>query len=314
MRRSYVLAAGLLVVPAVALGGFRASSFKKETKLGANYWNAASALDTKMETCWQVDPEAENAGQWFEVDLPRGTVDKLSLVIGWDQDEKTFKDYARVKTARVEVFGSAEDEEAVVHEQTVTFEDKRGWQTVDLNDTAVGGELHGGRVRVTVTETYAGVDYPNLAVSEVLVRMTEQDVAKESIKLKTPPDSIQEGHAAEMITDGNAKTFWAAEKAGEHSFEIRADGFGVSSIGILPGPTSHGRPKTVEVTANAVTIKHTLADKAEVQWFDLPSVVGYTGSAWGTVTVKVIDTYAGKSDPGPAIAEVALRYTNYEGL
>lgn len=314
MRRSYVLVAGLLLVPAVALGGFRASSFKKETKLGANYWNAASALDSNMATCWQVDPEAANEGQWFEVDLPRGAVDKLSVVIGWDESEKSFKDYARIKTARVEVFGSEEDEDARVLEQTVSFEDKRGWQTLDLTDTKVGGELHAGRVRVTVTEVYPGIDYPNLAVSEVLVRMKELDVGQESVKLKSPPDSIQEGHAAELLADGNAKTFWAAEKAGEHSFDVKADGFGVSSIGILPGPTSHGRPKTVEVIANNVAVRHTLADKAELQWFDLPSVVGYTGSAWGSVTVKVIDAYAGKSDPGVAIAEVSLRYTNFEGL
>ena len=116
MRRS-ALAVTLLLLPAVALAGFRASTFKKETKLGADTWNAASALDGKLESCWMVDPESENVGEWFEVDVPKSTVDKLGLVIGWQRDDKTFKDYGRVKTVRVSIFTL----DRFVHEQNGTI-------------------------------------------------------------------------------------------------------------------------------------------------------------------------------------------------
>jgi hypothetical protein len=304
----------LLLVPAVAYGGFRASSFKKETRLGANYWNAASALDGNVQTCWQVDPEAENAGQWFEIDLPKSEVDKLGMITGWEKDEESRKDFPRVKSVRIELFGSAENEEARVLEHNLTFEDKAGWQVLDLPDTPVGGELHGGRARITITDVYAGDDYPNLAVSEIVVHLKEKDVAKEAVKLKTAPTSAASGHDGEKLVDGDPRTYWAADGQGEQVFEVRAEGFGVSAIGIVSGNTGFGRPKTIEVTSNDITVKHTLADKGDVQWLTLPGVVGYTGSAWGGVAVKVIDSYPGKSGPGPAISDVKLRFTNFEGI
>ena len=46
-----------LGVATPAFAGFEASSFKSESKLGKNYWNAGAALDMRSETCWQVDPE-----------------------------------------------------------------------------------------------------------------------------------------------------------------------------------------------------------------------------------------------------------------
>jgi hypothetical protein len=314
MRRSAVLAATLLLVPAVAFGGFRVSSFKKETRTGANSWNAASALDGKMETCWQTDPEQENAGAWFEVDLPRGEVDKVAMVIGWDKDEQTFKDYPRVKTVRVEVFGNESDENARLVEQTYSFEDKRGWQSFDLPDTKVGGEMNGGKVKITVVDVYEGSDYPNLAVSEVLVHLKEQDVSAGSVKYKVPPANSADGKTGDEMLDGNVKTVWAA-KGPTTEFDIRAEGFGVSSIGIVPGPAGSARPKTVEITTNDITTSHVLADKpGEAQWVLLPAVVGYTGSAWGAIKVKVVDTYPGKTDQNVAIADVKMKYTNFEGL
>ena len=32
-----------------------------------------------------VDPEQKNEGQWIQLDTPSGEVDKLAIVIGWDQ-------------------------------------------------------------------------------------------------------------------------------------------------------------------------------------------------------------------------------------
>lgn len=313
MRRKALVVA-LLVVPAIAFAGFRASSFKKETRLGANYWNAASALDGKLETCWMVDPESENIGEWIEIDLPASEVDKLAMVVGWEKDAATFKDYARVKAVRVEAFGSAEDENARVLEHTITFEDKPGWQILDLPDTKVGSDMHGGRLRVTVTETYAGDDYPTIGVSEVLVHLKEGDVPGTAIKWKSEPSNSASGKDVGMMTDGNAKTFWQGT-GGNAEFEIAGEGFGVSSFVLAQGPATSARPKTIEVTANEISKTVTLDDKPGVaQSVLLPAVVGYTGSIWGGVRVKVVDTYPGKTDQNVAITEVGLKQTNYEGL
>ena len=308
---------GLFVVmPSVAFAGFQVSSFKKEHKLGENYWNVASALDGKAETCWMVDPEGENIGQWLEVDLPKGEVDNLRMNIGWDKDEKSFTNYARVKAARVEVFTQANSTDTTgtkVLEHTVNFEDKSGWQVIDLPNTKVGSEFFGGRMRLTITEIYEGRDYPYLAMSDVLVGMAEMDA--KNISFREEPTGAAEGHDSAMMMDGNAKTFWASEASGDgQRFRVQAEGFGVSSIGLTAGPDTHARAKTVEVVAADIVKQVTLENNDQVQWVELPAPIGYTGSAWGAVEVTVVDTYAGKSSPSLGIAEVVLKATNYEGF
>jgi hypothetical protein len=304
-----------LVVPSVALGGFRSSSFKKETRLGADYWNVASALDGNLETCWMIDPEAESVGQWVEIDLPKSEVDKLAVVTGWSKDDSVFSDYGHLKSVRVELFtkADAQDMEGTrVLEHTLTFEDKAGWQVVDMPDTAVGSEFFGGRMRMTVTEVYEGQDYPYLAVSEVLVHLKEMDA---KAAFRNEPTNSSDDHPADMMVDGNAKTYWMSSDDGAGTtFQVGADGFGLARLGIVPGPTSHARPKTVKIIAADVERTVTLADSTETQWIQLPSVIGYTGSAWGIVDVTVVDTYPGKSSSQLAIGDLELKATNYEGL
>lgn len=310
MRRSLPLL--LLLVPAVALGGFRVSSFKKETRLGANHWAAASALDGDPATCWMVDPENPNEGSWFEVDVPKSTVDKLALVVGWDVGEAEFLDYARVKTLEVAIFDEAGDGEGdSVLTHTVSFADQRGWQVVDLPDTAVGDPIFGGRIRLTVKEVFPGKDYPNLAVSEVLVHLGEMDAP---VQLLSPPGTASSGHAPGLLVDQDERTFWASDGPGEGQvFEVAADGYGVSRIGLKPGPATHARPKTIEVVANDVTRRYELEDDTDLQWFQVPPIVGYTGSGWGNVKVKVLETYPG-TQAGVAVSEVKLKATTYGGL
>jgi hypothetical protein len=43
------LALALGMISTTAWAGATASAFKKETKKGANYWNASSAIDGKLE-------------------------------------------------------------------------------------------------------------------------------------------------------------------------------------------------------------------------------------------------------------------------
>lgn len=304
MSRSLALL--VLLAPSVSFAGYEVSSFKKEDKLGKNYWNAASALDSQAETCWQVDPEQNNAGQWIQIDVPAGEVDKLGMITGWGKDDDTFFDYSRIKSAKVELFDQGTGGAAkLIAETTVTFEDKNGWQVVELPDTKVGGEVLGGRVKITVTETYPGKDYPNLAVSEVRIHLKEFPAT--SATFGATPSSEAGSNTGDLMMDGNAKTFWAATGQ-EATFSLKAPGYGLASLGIQSGPKSHARVKTIEMTANQATVRETLPDKpGEVVWALFPCLVGYTGGAWGEVQIKIIDTYPGDvPSNGVAISELKV--------
>jgi hypothetical protein len=295
----------------VAHAGFDVSSYRKEDKLGKTYWAAASALDSKLETCWQVDPEQQNVGSWIELDVPAGEVDKLGVVIGWAKDDKTFGDYARIKSAKVEILDAGSGTPTVVATTNVTFEDKNGWQVVELPDTKVGGEVLGGKVKLTVTEVYPGRDFPSLAVSEVRVHMKEFPAA--SMAFATPFDSETPANKAAMATDNNAKTFWAATSP-TATFALKAPGYGLASVGIQSGPKAFARPKTIQITANQATTTQVLPDAPGVmQWVLLPCLVGYTGGAWGDVQVKIVDSYPGDvAANGVAIAELKLNAGSIE--
>ena len=82
------------------------------------------------------------------------------------------------------------------------------------------------------------------------------------------------------------------------------------------GSSAWARPKKVEITASDASIIHVLDDKASSeQWVRLPAIVGYTGSAWGQVHVKVLSTYDGTDESkGVAIAELKLRATSIDDL
>lgn len=300
-----------LAFQATALAGYDASSFKKEDRLGKNYWNAASALDSKLETCWQVDAEQANAGQWIQLDVPASEIDKLGMVIGWQKDQESFFDYSRVKAAKVELFDSGTGTPTLVSTTTVTFEDKMGWQVVELPDTKVGGEVHGGRVKITITETYPGKDFPSLAISEVRVHLKEFPAT--SAAISRPFDTEAGTNTGDLAVDGNPKTFWAATGT-TGTFAMKAPGYGLASIGIQSGPKSHARPKTLEVIANGTTITQALDDKPGVlQTVLLPCLVGYTGGAWGEVEVKIIDAYPGDVPTnGVAISELKINAGSIE--
>jgi len=300
---------GLLSVDAHA--GFEVSSFRKEDKLGKTYYAAPSALDSKPETCWQVDPEQQNIGQWIQLDVPAGEIDKISVIIGWSKDDKTFGDYARIKTAKVEIFDAGNGPPKVVATADLKFEDKNGWQTLDLPDTKVGGEVLGGKVKLTVTDVYPGKDFPNLAVSEVRVHMKEFPAA--SAAFSTPFDSELPTNKAALSMDNNPKTFWAGTSQSA-AFAVKAPGYGLASLGIQSGPKTYARPKTIQITANQAVTTQVLPDApGQMQWVLLPCLVGYTGGAWGNVDVKIVDSYPGDvAANGVAIAELKLNAGSIE--
>jgi len=301
----------LSAMPSMAEAGAKASAFRKETRgRGANYWNGQSAVDGKLETCWMVPGESPNIGEYLELDLPKSTVDKIGVVVGFDKDEDTFADFARIKSFKVEVLTENEMGELVASGSAeANFEDKRGMQLVDIDDLAVGGDLFGGKVRLIVTGLYEGRDYPNIAVSEVLVHLIEFDAASKVLEISDEAD----GKIRDNMLDDNNKTFWAGEAEGA-SMRFEASGFSLSSVGIRPGPKGYARAKTIELEANGRIERHELADSWDIQWVTLPAVTGYTGSAFGDIALRVIDTFPGSSSPLLAISELDTKATAYEGL
>lgn len=310
---SYARAALLFLVPAVAFAGATASKFKPEHRKGANYWNARSAIDGNQETCWMVPGESPNRGEWIELDLPKSTVDKIGMNVGWTMSDETFQDYARVKAVKIAAFSLNDRQELSPRGSTTAqFQDDAAWQMVDIEDLPVGEDLFGGKLRISVSDIYDGRDYPNMAISELLVYLTEFDT-----KLKPPEfadlSSTPAGpQLAELALDEDEKTFFATAVDGGF-MQVEASGFGVSSLGIKAGPSSHARPKKVKITANNRVLEHELEDTQDVQWVLVPTITGYTGGAFGEIKVEFLEVYPG-DDPNVAIAEIYGKATNYEGF
>lgn len=299
----------VLLTATHAHAGAKVSSFMKETKRGANYFNGASAIDGKPETAWMVPGESPNRGEWIEVDIPKGDVDKIGLMPGWNKDEESFTDYPRVKTIRVDVYDLDDDQNVKqVGSATLQVADKREWQIIDMPDVKVGANgLFGGKVRISIVDIYDGEDFPNLGVSEMMVYLKEYD----SVGKVTGGAPNVDGHGVDLAGDTNPKTFWAGP-AGS-TFEADGNGFGLGSIGFVGAGKDWGRAKTVEVTANGITLTTVLADKPDVQWAAVPGFNGYTGGGFGGVSFKIVDSYAGKNaDVG--VSEIKLHATCHEDL
>lgn len=310
-----ILLVGVLV-PALAFGGFNSSSYKKpSSRSTASPYDAAAALDGDPATAWVIDPEQTNAGQWIELDVPRGKIDKISVVVGWNKDAESWDDYARLKAARIEIYNldTLDGQPKMVAEKDVAFEDKRDAQTIDLADIEVGGEYNGGRVRLVVQDVYPGKDYEHLALGEVFARLIEFDATTRKL---VEASSTVEGGNAENLVDDNVKTLWSPGPTDtKPTFTVDGGKYSVSSIGILAGPKTGARPKKIEVTQGGNTHTYDVADLPTMQYFDVPAVMGYNGSGVGSVTVSVLETYPGTVATAPlAIADVKFRATLLEAF
>lgn len=310
MRR-WIVALAVLGLPAAAWAGAKASAFQKESRMGANTWAAASAIDGRLETAWMVPGESDNKGEWIEIDLPRGDVDAITVFPGYGKSDETFTDYPRLKKLRVDVFALDDQQNAKqVGTATLDVADKREVQTFDLPDAKIGEGLFGGKIKITVLEIYDGEDFPNLALSEVMVTMKEFDAQGVQVTEISGEDL---GHERAMALDANAKTFWST--AGTTvEMTLTSNGYGLSSIGFQAASKDYSRPKTVEVTCQGLTTTTVLPDSLTApQYAAVPGFNGYTGGAFGDVKVKIVDVY-----PGPknaiGVSEIKPRATNYEAI
>jgi len=301
----------LAAFSSTALAGAVASSFKKETRKGANYWNAQAAIDGNPATCWMVPGESPNRGESITLDVPRSSVDKIGMIVGWARDDDTFKDYARIKEVQIEAYKYNENNDLVPTGKTnAKFEDKMDMQVVDIDDLKVGDDLLGGKVKITVVDIYEGRDYPNMAMSEVLLHLTEFEAPTVIKEVSSEAD----GHARENLVDDNVKTWWQGDAEGA-SFMVDASGYSLSQVGLLPGPADYARPKKVEVEANGRTTVTDFPDTPDEKWVLIPAIVGYTGSAWGKIHIKVLETWPGKKYADQlALSELDLKATAYEGI
>lgn len=307
MKRAVVVA--LLLAPVVALAGAKVSAFQKDTKNGANYWSGGSAIDGKVETAWMLPGESANRGEWIEVELPKGTVDKLVILPGFGKNDETFADYPRVKQLRIDFF-SMNDEQGYTQVGTATVDVAEaktpGFQTIDLPDTKVGGDLFGGKAKISVVDIYPGNDFPNLAISELAFVLSEFEIAP-SI---TAVSGEGAGHPKDHALDEDAKTFWSIPAA-DAGFTLKGDSYGVSSVGFLCSSKDYARAKTVEITLNGLVQRTVLEDKpGTVQWARTAPFNGYTGGATGDVEVKIIDAYPGAKSQEICLTTLKLQSTN----
>ena len=304
------LSAAAFAFATPALAGFESSSFKKDSRAGVNAYAAPSAVDSDFDTCWQSDPEKPNKDQWISLDVPISTVDKIAVVIGWDKSEDVFKDHGRIKSAKLTFSNNGLGDPVQTAERTVQFKDVRGWQVIDIEDVKIDGVL-GGNIKLTVTDFFPGVDFPNLAISEVRVHLKE--FPAETIAIASATEPLDDGQVPEsMIDDNDRSSFvFAGNKS---SMTLNAPGYGMASVGLQAGPTTHARPKTVVVKADSTSVTHQIPKDAKgMQWMLLPAIIGYTGSAAGDVVVDVTEVWPGSDATKPlALSEVKINATVIE--
>lgn len=289
-----------LLVATPAHAGAKASSFQPESKKGTNFWNAPSAIDGKAETAWSLPGESANRGEWLLLDVPKGDLEKIGIVAGWDRDAETFTDYPRVKQIRVDVYTLDNDSaDQLVGSETLDVADKRGMQILPLKSKLkIGADsFFGGRVKITVLDIYDGQDFPNLRISEVAAFLAEMDATPKLTNLEAPE-----------LSDASPKTVWKGAPGA--AFVVDPQGWALSAIG-FQGDKGAGRAKTIKVTVgDRGEQTFTLNDKPDLQWVSLAPFNGYVGSTIDTVTITVVDSYG--ADVG--LSELKFKATHFEPL
>ncbi len=298
-----------LLVSFTALAGARQSAFKVDSTMGKNYYSGTSAIDGRLETSWMVPGESENKGEWVEIALPHGDLDKLAIIGGNASSEKAWSDFPRLKQVRVDIYSMDDEQnETQVGSQTLELADQAGWQVLDMTDVKVGEGMFGGRLRMTVTDIYVGQDFPNLAVAEFKAVLKEFDMPTKLSDSST----AGAGHDSALMLDGDAKTFYTTAAEGA-SFTLGNSG--LSQVGFVSAGKDYARVKKVEITCGTVTATTELADdiKGGVVWAEVPAFNGYTGGAFGDPEVKILEVYTG-TNAELGIAELKVRATNVDQL
>jgi hypothetical protein len=308
LKTCAALAALSILAPVDALAGATASSFKAEHRKGTNYYNAQSAIDGDPDTVWQVPGDSPNLGEWIMVEVPKGTVNKIGLYNGWVSSEESFNDHPRIKEVKIEGFTLGDMRELErVGSTTATFEDSMEWQVVEIDKLTVGTEFSGGKIKLSIVSIYDGEDYPNVAVSELQLYLEEYDTP---VTMLSASDDV-DGKVRESMRDENAKSYFLTNLKGA-AVQFESESHGLSAVGLQAGPSDKGRASKIKVTANHRSKVYAVENNSKMQWFEIPTITGYSGGAFGDVQLEVLATHGGVSTV--AIAELAAKATNYGGF
>ncbi|MFZ5479709.1 MAG: discoidin domain-containing protein [Myxococcota bacterium] len=302
-----LIASLVLALPLTAWAGAKVSAFQKG-KSDANANNGAAAIDGKLNTGWMVPGESENKGEWIEIDLPQGEVDKFAIFPGNNKNDEAWGDYPRVKKVRVDIY-ALDDTQTPQQVGTATLDvaDKREMQVFDIPDAKIAAGLFGGKAKVTILDTWDGEDFPNLAVAEMQLYLKEFDAVPKLLSVSAGEDK------KDALLDGNPKTPFTAP-IGETTITLNPNGFGVSSVGFVPVGKDYARPKTVEITVGALKKTTVLADDLKnPQFAETPGFNGFNGGAFGEIEIKIVDVYPG-TKPEIGIADLKPKATNLESF
>ncbi len=298
---------GLLASPpGLARAGATASSELQDSWGESGKTNANSAVDGDPSTAWIEGAESDGVGEWIEVDLPRGTLLAFEITGGMGPDADAYERYSRPKDIEIDIYSldDAQNPQAI-KQVTHTFEDKYGPATIDVGELGIGGELWGGKAKLTIRSTYPGTDFDSLvAIAEIRSVFKEQPCPTQAIEVSSNADK------KDLLVDEKTSTTWVAAGGAEEWFTVEAPDWSIASVGIYVGSGSHSKPKTIELKCMMETITLELEDTKDWQWFALPSFGGYNGSAYGEVRMQVKELYPGGSGQ-VGIGEVQLRAINY---
>lgn len=315
MKKSTLPLLLLIAIPAVSWAGASASAFKKGNRTqGENYWNANSAIDNKLETAWMVPGESANLGEWIMLDAPKGTLDGIRIVPGYAASEDTFADYARVKKMRIDILCCADsDKVSTTGTATVDVADEMTFQTIDIDDLTIGNELFGGKVKLSVVEIYEGRDFPSLAVSEIRLQLKEFE--NPSGYMINAVSGESDEHISMDMMDEDTKTFWSTASEGA-SFTLEPQGVGPSSLRWMHAKDkTWDRAKKVKITANQQSVITEIPNKDGQHVVDIPAPFGFNGSAYGEVTVEILEVHPGTSNAGQlAVGDVLLYGSTLESF
>lgn len=301
----------LLALSGPALAGATQSSFKKETRKGAKYWSGMATHDMKDDTAWMVPGESENVGEWLMFDVPKVDVAAIGMNVGWAKSDDTFKDYARVKKVRIEAFEYDDSMELVPAGKPVEidFADEMGLQIVSLPEALKGSNGTNGKVKLIVKEVYDGIDFPNIAVSEAMIFLTEFDVPYDVKSISHEDDK----NSREALIDLNDKTIWVGPAEGA-AFTLSSPSAALASVTLQHAGPNYARPKKVELVAQGRSRIVELPDGAP-QSLWVPTVFGFTGGSWGDVEIKVLEVYPGKKAANQlGLQEIGAKASNNDAF
>ena len=212
---------GLLLVPGLALAGATASSELKDSWGESGKTAATAVQDGDPATGWVEGNEGDGVGEWIEVDLPRGTLLSFTIIAGMGPDDAQYQRYARPHQVDIDLF-SLDDMQVPqqVKQITHSFEDTYGPVTIDMGELAVGGDMWGGKAKITIRSMYPGTDFDTLvAIAEIRATYKETDMPMPAvIELSSNP-----GDKGNLV-DEKTNTAWVAVGGAEEWVTVEAMG------------------------------------------------------------------------------------------